>query len=81
MTGEAIERVALAIAKSRGHVFLTRETTTDDLHRAFGPQIFVEARAAIEAFQSQKHDPTTGPCPTCGFQIVEKEARPLILDD
>lgn len=46
-----VDRVALALAKSRGYAFRTKETSVTDLQRVFGPQIFEEARAAIEAMR------------------------------
>ena len=29
----------------------------------------------------QKHDPSTGPCPACGFHLIRKEPVPFVLDD
>lgn len=45
---EMVERVALKIAAARGFKFSQQGTAVDDLHRVFGPVIFLEARVAIE---------------------------------
>jgi hypothetical protein len=35
---------------------------------------------SIEAKGQRKHDPHTGPCPTCGFQITEVERQPFAFE-
>lgn len=56
------------------------------LKRAVGP--FPTLPSAIANLQSvmgleaMRHDPRTGPCPTCGFQIKEMgQAKPMVIEE